>query len=73
MTDERFLKLEERVNMLELKVQLLSENSNISSLLFEYNINKSQYVEMMNLMDEIREAIDSGREVSNSIFQQKSI
>lgn len=63
--------LEERVVMLEFKVQLLSENTNISRLLFEYNITHSQYTQLMDLMDEFRKEVDKGDKVYHGTFETK--
>lgn len=71
MEDEKILELEKRIEMLEFKVQLLSEDSNTNRLLFEYNITHNQYVELMDLMDEFRSAIESGTEVNHGTFEQK--
>lgn len=63
--------LEERISMLEFKVQLLSENSNISRLLFEYNISHQEYVKLMDLMDELRNTIEKGEKIHHGNFEQK--
>lgn len=67
----RNAELEERLAMLEFKVQLLSENTNTSRLLFEYNITHAQYVQLMDLMDELRKQIDNGEKVSHGSFETK--
>lgn len=71
MNEERILALEERVEMLEFKVQLLSEDSNVHRLLLECNITRNQYVELMNLMDEFRDTIERAGEVSSPSFEQE--
>lgn len=63
--------LEKRIENLEFKVQLLSEDTNISRLLFEYDINHSQYRMLMDLMDEFRENIENGKEAHHSTFEQR--
>lgn len=67
---ENNINLEERVAMLEFKVQLLSEDTNISRLLFEYDITYLQYQKLMDLMDEVRKKIETGT-VSHGTFEQK--
>ena len=63
--------LEKRVAMLEFKVQLLSENTNTSRLLFEYNITHTQYVQLMDLMDDLRKKIDNKENVNHGSFESK--
>lgn len=61
--------LEERLSMVEFKVQLLSENTNTSRLLFEYNITHNQYLRLMDLMDEFRKMLDGGEKVYHGSFE----
>lgn len=63
--------LEDRISMLEFKIQLLSENTNTSRLLFEYNMTNLQYKRLMDLMDGFRKEIDSKNEVYHGTFEQK--
>ncbi len=63
--------LEERLAMVEFKVQLLSENTNTSRLIFEYNITHNQYTRLMDLMDEFRKMIDNGEKVYHGNFETK--
>lgn len=71
MENQKFSKLEQRVNMLEFKVQLLSEKTNTSEILLEYDISKDQYNKIMDLMDEIRKNLSDGNKVTSSIFENK--
>lgn len=71
MDNKRFESLEQRIKMLEFKVQLLSERTNTSEILLEYDISKEQYDKIMDLMDEIRSDLSNNNEVNNSIFENK--
>ncbi|WP_163969313.1 DUF1878 domain-containing protein [Oceanobacillus halotolerans] len=71
MSDERVKLLEEKVQHLEFKLDLMFHDSNINRVLYEYNITKSQYNEIMNLMDEIRDRIDRNEEVSNVEYETR--
>ncbi|MEF9952942.1 MAG: DUF1878 domain-containing protein [Clostridium sp.] len=71
MCKERINKLEERVEMLEFKIQLLSVESNTNKLLLEYDISHSQYIKLMDLMDEYKKDIDLGKEVHHTSFERK--
>lgn len=63
--------LENRLSLLEFKVQLLSEDSNVSRLLFEYNITHSQYTKLMDLMDNLRVTISNKIPVDHTSFEEK--
>jgi len=71
MSDERVRLLEEKVEHLEFKLDLMFHDSNINRILFEYDITKRQYNEIMNLMDEIRDQINHNKKVSNSEYESR--
>lgn len=68
---EQNLKLEEKVDKLEFKLNLLFENSSISRMLFEYDVTYEQYIKLMDLMDEYRSYIENGDKVSHMGFEKK--
>lgn len=61
--------LSEKIDFLEFKLELLAEDSNVSKLLFECNITRSQYIALMDLMDNMRNKLDHGEEPSNYEFE----
>ena len=63
--------LSDKIDFLEFRLELLAEGSNISSLLFECKITHSQYVKIMDLMDEQRDKIDKGQKVNNVEFETR--
>ncbi|GAA0106723.1 hypothetical protein UT300013_33470 [Paraclostridium sordellii] len=71
MDNQRFENLEQRIEMLEFKVKLLSERTNTSQILLEYNISKEQYIKIMDLMDDIRFDLLNKNNVNNSVFESK--
>ena len=71
MNEEKMRMLEQRLDNLEFRQQLLFDNDDVSRLLFEYNINQKQYRSIMDLMDKYRSAIDKGEKVHNSVFEDE--
>lgn len=70
--DSKEMSLEERLDFIEFRQELLFNDTEVDRILFEYNITQNQYREIMDLMDEYREAIESGKEeVSHLIFEQR--
>jgi hypothetical protein len=69
--DSKEMSLEERLDFIEFRQQLLFSNTEVDRILFEYNITQDQYREIMDLMDEYRETIESGETVSNGEFEQR--
>ena len=65
------MSIEERLNLIEFRQELLFYNSEVDRLLFEYWINRKQYVDIMDLMDKIRQNIINGIEVSRSGYENK--
>ena len=71
MNEERIKMLEQKINDLEFRQQLLFDNDEVSRLLFEYKITQSQYRSIMDLMDKYRETIGKREEVHHSIFEDE--
>jgi predicted N-formylglutamate amidohydrolase len=65
------MSVEERLDLIEFRQELLFENSAYSRLLFEYNITREQYNAIMDLMDEYRNMIESNEEVHHGSFEQR--
>lgn len=70
---EKYEKLEARVAQLEFREELLRYETNINGVLLDYNITHEQYIKIMDIMDEMRNCIDSNIEVSNADFENKII
>lgn len=68
------MEIDQRLDFIEFRQELIFSNTEVDRLLFEYNITEEQYIEIMNLMDSVREAIESehnGSEIDNERFEQK--
>jgi len=63
--------IEERLDFIEFRQQLLFENNDVSRLLFEYNVTKQQYNAVMDIFDEYRNKIEAGESVSHGAYEQK--
>ncbi|HFE9685131.1 TPA: DUF1878 domain-containing protein [Clostridium perfringens] len=59
----------ERLDFLEFRQDLLFENSNVSRFLFETRTTREQYNAIMDIMDEYRDMIDNGQEVNHHSFE----
>ena len=71
MSEERIIKLEERLELLEFKVEMLAEKSRVGDILFESNLTREQYKGIMDLMDESRKHIDNNEKVHHYDFETK--
>lgn len=68
--DPKAMNLDERLDFIEFRQELLFSNTEVDRLLFEYKITHDQYREIMDLMDEYRVAIESGEKVFHTSFEQ---
>ena len=69
MCIERIELLENKVEMLEFKLELLATNTNTTRFLFETSVTHDQYIKIMNLMDSLRKKIDKGEKISSSGYE----
>lgn len=63
--------LEERLDFIEYRQELLFDNGSFSRLMFDYNVTRNQHKALMDLFEEYREAIDKGNTVSNSSYESR--
>lgn len=68
--DSKEMSLDERLDFIEFRQELLFNDTEVDRLLFEYNITQTQYRNIMDLMDEYRTAIESHKRVFHSTFEQ---
>ena len=61
--------IEERLNFIEFRQQLLFQNDALSRLLFEYKISEKQYNAIMDVMDLYSDLIVKGEPISNGSFE----
>ncbi len=67
--DFKYKELQERMDFIEFRQQLLFDNDSLSRLLFEYKITEIQYKEIMNLMEKYRNDIAHSKEVNHGAFE----
>ena len=63
--------LEEKVNFLEFRLELISDGSNVCKLLLDYKITKNQYEKIMDLMDAYSKKLDKKESVSHMQFENE--
>lgn len=67
----KFSNIEERLDFIEFRQELLFENSDLDRLLFEYEIDHAQYEKIMDLMQAYRKMLDTKEKVSNTAFENE--
>ncbi|PPA87912.1 DUF1878 domain-containing protein [Brevibacillus laterosporus] len=65
------LDLNDRLDFIEFRQELLYENSPFSRLLFHYKFTRQQYNSLLELLDEYREKIDNNEKVVHSTFENR--
>lgn len=63
--------LEERLDFIEFRQELLFDNDEVSRFVFECKFTRDQYRQIMDLMDEYRDKIDRGEKVYHGSFEAK--
>ncbi|HDR4908363.1 DUF1878 domain-containing protein [Bacillus thuringiensis] len=66
---QRIKELEETIELLTFRQNLLFSNTSVDRALYEYDITKKQYNLIMDLMDKYRTKIDRKEQVSNGVFE----
>lgn len=65
----KFNTIEERLDFIEFRQELLFNNTDIDRLLFDYEITRDEYRKIMDLMDKYRTKIDNNEEVNHGAFE----
>jgi hypothetical protein len=68
---KKIKELEENVEFLTFRQNLLFSNTSVDRTLYEYDITKKQYNLIMDLMDKYRAKIDSKEKVSHGVFEDE--
>ncbi|UUV26923.1 MULTISPECIES: DUF1878 domain-containing protein [Lysinibacillus] len=71
MMIQKIEELEQSIEFLNFRQELLFSNTSVDRILYEYNITKQQYTYIMDLMDKYREKIGNGEKVSHSVFEDE--
>ncbi|MDN4492877.1 DUF1878 domain-containing protein [Ureibacillus aquaedulcis] len=66
----REMTLEERLDFIEFRQELLFENSEKSRLLFESDVTRDEYQAIVDVFSEFSRKIDSGEKVFHSSYEQ---
>lgn len=66
-----FKTLEERMDYMEFRQQLLFYNTEVNRLLFEYEISSEEYQRIMDVMDELRKDIGNKKKVLRGDYENK--
>lgn len=65
----KYDKLEKRIEQLEFRESLMLENSEVSNILLQYNVNQEEYSEIMDVMENMRNKLENGKNVSSAEFE----
>lgn len=65
------MNVEERLDLLEFQLELLFNNTSLSSFIYEYNITRDQYKDIKDIMDSYRNKIYRNEPVNSAEFEQE--
>ena len=63
-------KLREEVEFLEFRIDLIASRTHTNQVLYEYNVNRTQYNAIMDLMDDVRKELDEHRDYNHATFEE---
>lgn len=64
-----FSNMEERLEFIEFRQELLFNNTDLDRMLFEYEIDRNQYRKIMDLMESYRTMLDNHKDVNHAAFE----
>lgn len=59
------------VKFLKFRIGLVASKSHINQILYEYEVNQTQYNAIMDLMDAVRKELDDHRDYNHVTFEQR--
>lgn len=65
------MSIEERLEFIEYRQQLLFDNTPISRILFEYDVSEKQNQTLMGIFEDYRQKIESGESVHHGTYEQE--
>ena len=68
---KEFSSIDERLDFIEFRRELLFGNSHLDRLLFEYEIDREQYERIMELMEACRKKLDNRESINHPEFEAK--
>ena len=63
--------LKKEVEFLKFRIDLVASKTHINQILYEYEVNQTQYNAIMDLMDEVRKELDEHRDYSRMTFEHR--
>lgn len=66
-----FTNIDDRLSFIEFRQELLFDNDDVCRLLFEYEITRSEYSDIMDIMDNYRNKIAHGIRVNHTDFENE--
>ena len=63
--------LKKEIDFLKFRIELVATKSNANQILYEYDVNREQYNAIMDLMEDIRKALDEHKEYTHGTFEEK--
>ena len=61
--------LAERLELIEFRQRLLFDNDDFSRLLFEYEVTKQQYLDILDLFDSLRQNLENDEQISSGSYE----
>ena len=71
MNTEQYKDIMDRLDLIEFRQELLFGNTDLDRSIFEYKMTRTQFRDVMDLMDEYRDLIANGKSCSNVGFEQR--
>nr|DAL05579.1 MAG TPA: Protein of unknown function (DUF1878) [Caudoviricetes sp.] len=65
------MNIEERLDFIEFRMDLLREDTELSKFLYDYNVTKNKRDQLYDVMDYFQEQIDAGKNVSSSDYENQ--
>ena len=63
------MNVEERLDFIEFRMDLLREGTEFCNLIYDHNITRNQLNEIYKVLDDIQDKIDNGEDVSSSEYE----
>lgn len=67
--NKKYGELSQRVEQLEFREKLILDNSEVSRIFLEYNITRDEYLQIQDVMEDMRNKIENGISVSSAEYE----
>ena len=61
--------LKEKIDFLEFRIELVASKTHVNQVLYDYEVNRKQYNEIMDLMDNVQEKLNNNKKYDSSMFE----